>query len=66
MYEQSLYKILPNHIKESVIKKTSNYANVVTVAAAGGDQIDAASTQTIDVQYTSISIISDGSTWWIR
>jgi len=48
-----------------VIKKTDATANAVTVDANGSELIDGAATQTITTQYESITIVSDGSNWFI-
>ena len=48
-----------------VIKKTDATANAVTVDANGSELIDGAATQTISTQYDSITIVSDGSNWFI-
>lgn len=38
---------------------------VITVAAAGGEFIDGAATQTLPVQYQSISVVSNNTGWGI-
>ena len=47
------------------IKKIDSSANAVTVDGSGSETIDGATTQVINFQYDSISIKSDGTTWWI-
>jgi hypothetical protein len=43
-----------------------NYGTgVVTIAAAGAETIDGAATQTLNVQYGSYTLISDGTRWHI-
>lgn len=48
-----------------VIKKIDATANAVTIDANGAELIDGAGTQTINTQYESITIVSDGSDWFI-
>lgn len=47
------------------IKRKDSSAHIVTVLRSGSDTIDGAASWTLDMQYTSISIISDGSAWYI-
>lgn len=47
-----------------IIKKTAS-ANTVTIDANGAETIDGAATQVISTQWESITIISDGSAWFI-
>lgn len=47
------------------IKKTDGSPNTVTVDGAGVETIDGGLTATLTVQYEAITIISDGTEWWI-
>lgn len=47
------------------IKRIDNSGNTVTVQRAGSDTIDGATSQTLDLQYTSITVVSNGSNWYI-
>jgi hypothetical protein len=47
------------------IKRKDNTANVVTVARSGSDTIDGAASFTLDLQYTSMTVVSDGTNWYI-
>lgn len=47
------------------IKKTDSGANAVTVARAGADTIEGATTATLAAQFNSVNLRSDGvSEWW--
>jgi hypothetical protein len=48
-----------------VIKKKDSSANTVTVNTTSAQTLDAASTQVIGIQNTSISCKSDNTNWWI-
>jgi hypothetical protein len=48
-----------------VIKKKDSTAHTCTVTPNGTEKIDGKATQVIDVQYTSISLFTDGSNWFI-
>jgi len=47
------------------IKKVDSTASVVTIDGSGAETMDGELTQEIDVQYTSISLVCDGSNWFI-
>jgi hypothetical protein len=47
------------------IKRTDNSGNGCSVVRSGSDTIDGQTGITLDVQYTSITVISDGNTWYI-
>jgi hypothetical protein len=47
------------------VKKIDATANTVTITANGADTIDGAGTAVISTQYTSVTIVSDGTTWSI-
>jgi len=51
--------------RKYVIKKKDSTAHTCTVTPNGAEKIDGQSTQVIDVQYTSISLFTDGSNWFI-
>lgn len=48
-----------------VIKRTNSGANTVTVDANGSETIDGALTHVLSPQWNSITIISDGTAWFI-
>lgn len=54
-----------NPHKPFVVKKIDATANAVTVDANGAETIDGALTYVMTVQYTSITIVSDNTQWWI-
>ena len=47
------------------IKRIDNTANAVTIARSGSDTIDGMASFTLDLQYTSFIVASDGSAWYI-
>jgi len=47
------------------VKKIDASGNAVTVDGDGSETIDNATTQTISVQYASLTLHCDGSEWWI-
>lgn len=47
------------------IKKSDNSANSVIIARSGSDTIDGSTSATVTVQYVSITVVSDGSNWYI-
>ena len=49
--------------REYVIKKTDNSGNVVTIQGNGTDNIDGNNTATVSIQYQTLTIVSDGSSW---
>jgi lysophospholipase L1-like esterase len=51
--------------KEYIIKKIDGSANTVTIDGNGSETIDGATTQVISTQYTSMTIRSNGSNWYI-
>lgn len=51
--------------KRLVVKKTDASANAVTIAAAGSNTIDGASSDSLPNQYDSIELASDGTNWFI-
>jgi hypothetical protein len=47
------------------IKRIDGSANTCTVARSGSDTIDGLASLTIDQQYTSLLVVSDGAAWYI-
>lgn len=47
------------------VKKVDSSTNSVTVDGNGSETIDGSTTQVITTQYVSITMISDGSEWFI-
>lgn len=47
------------------VKRIDNSGNSVTVDRSGSDTIDGATSHTISVQYTSLTLVSNGSNWFI-
>lgn len=45
------------------VKKTDASGNTVTVSSPAN--IDGATTYVISVQYASVTVVSDGATWWV-
>jgi hypothetical protein len=47
------------------IKRIDNAANTVSVARSGSDTIDGLTSLTLDLQYTALAVVSNGSAWYI-
>jgi len=47
------------------IKRIDNASNTVTVARSGSDTIDGMTSFTLDLQYTALAVVSNGSAWYI-
>jgi hypothetical protein len=47
------------------IKRLNSGSHAVTVAAASGQTIDGASTSVLGTQYLAITVVSDGSNWFV-
>lgn len=47
------------------IKRIDNSANSVTVARSSSDTIDGLTSLTLDLQYTALAVVSNGSAWYI-
>lgn len=47
------------------VKRKDGTANTVSIARSGSDTIDGATSQTLNAQYTSVTVVSDGSNWYI-
>jgi len=48
-----------------IVKKTDASVNAVTVDADGAETIDGAATQVLTAQYDAVTVLCDGSAWWI-
>jgi len=47
------------------IVKTDSSANIVTIATSSGQTINGVATQLLGSQYAKMTVISDGSNWWV-
>ncbi len=47
------------------IKRVDGSANTVTVQRSGSDTIDGMTSFTLDLQYTALAVVSNGSAWYI-
>jgi len=47
------------------IKKIDSTANTVTLDGNASETIDGATTLVLGAQYQSVTIVSDGSAWWV-
>ena len=47
------------------VKKIDSSANTVTVDGSGAEVIDGAATQVIAAQWTSLSLVTNGTAWYI-
>jgi hypothetical protein len=47
------------------IKKIDSGAGNVIIDGNASETIDGATTYTLTTQYESVTIVSDGATWWI-
>jgi len=47
------------------VKRIDNTANTCSVARSGGDTIDGQTSISLDLQYTSLTLASNGSAWYI-
>jgi hypothetical protein len=61
----TLYAASGNSGNQVSVKKTDSSANTVTIDGNSSETIDAATTQVISAQYTSLSLVCDGSNWHI-
>ncbi len=48
-----------------VVKKIDASGNAVTVDAAGAETIDGAANKVLAAQYDAVTVICDGSEWWV-
>lgn len=60
----NLYTAVGNSGREITIKNIST--NSITIDANGSETIDGSATATITTQYASITVVSDGSNWFIK
>jgi hypothetical protein len=62
----TLYTAVGNAGKKLTIKKTdSTVANIITIDGDGSETIDGSLTKTLNSQYESYTIVSDGSNWHV-
>lgn len=47
------------------IKRVDSSVNACSIARSGSDTIDGQTSITVDVQYTSLTVVSNGSAWYI-
>lgn len=47
------------------IKRVDGSGNTATVACSGGDTVDGQASLSLALQYTSITVVTDGSAWYI-
>lgn len=47
------------------VKRIDGSSNTVTIARSGSDTIDGNTSCTLDLQYTAIGVVSNGSAWYI-
>lgn len=52
--------------RDLTIVKVDSSANAVTITAVGSDLIQGSATQTLDNQYDSMTLYSDGSAWYLK
>jgi hypothetical protein len=52
--------------KRYAIKKVDSSGNAVTLDGADSETIDGATTQVITAQYVTLTVVSDGTQWWIE
>lgn len=55
----------PTSGKQLTIKKTDSTVNSVTVSPSGGQTIDGGASYSLNTQYQSISLVTDGSNWYL-
>ena len=61
----TLYAASSNSGRQVKVKKIDSSANTVTIDGNSSETIDGATTQVISAQYTSLSLVCDGSNWHI-
>ncbi|MDN5275060.1 MAG: hypothetical protein JWP06_961 [Candidatus Saccharibacteria bacterium] len=47
------------------VKRIDGSANTCAIAGSGADTIDGQASVSLDLRYTSLTVVSDGSTWYI-
>lgn len=55
----------PTTDMQVAVKKTDSSSNTVTIATPGSETIDGDSSRTLDTQYVSRTIVSDGTNYFI-
>jgi hypothetical protein len=55
----------PTSGKQLTVKKTDSTVNSVTVSPSGGQTIDGGASYSLNTQYQSISLVTDGSNWYL-
>ena len=61
----SLPTALSKEGSQIIVKKIDVSANAVTVDADASETIDGSTTTSLAAQYDSVTVISDGTEWWI-
>ena len=61
----TLFTAVGNSGAKIYIKKIDSSANAITVDADGSETIDDVLTQILTSQYDAITLVSDGTEWWI-
>tara|TARA_R110000824_G_C14779367_1_gene631795 strand:+ start:97 stop:480 length:384 start_codon:yes stop_codon:yes gene_type:complete len=61
----TLYAASGNSGHQIKVKKIDSSVNTVTIDANASETIDGATTQVISAQWTSLSLVCDGSNWLI-
>lgn len=56
---------VPTSGKQFAIKKIDSSVNIVTIAPAGSETIDGGASYSFNTQYQSISLVTDGSNWYL-
>lgn len=64
-YTITLFTAVGNDGKTLIIKKTTNTTNVITIDGNGGETIDGATTTTLNTEFESVELVSDGANWTI-
>jgi type II secretory pathway pseudopilin PulG len=52
--------------KRYAIKKVDSSGNAVVIDGADSETIDGATTVSIATQYVTVTVVSDGTQWWIE
>lgn len=61
----TLYASSSNSGRQVKVKKIDSSSNTVTIDGNSSETIDGSTTQVISAQYTSLSLVCDGSNWHI-
>jgi hypothetical protein len=62
----TLYASASNSGKKIIIKKTTSDTNSLTIDANSTETIDGSTTLILDLQYEEVTLICDGSNWYIE